>query len=279
LDMPDGQEVLISLDGQSMTGAVYNKKTNTFDFEYEEKQDPVVPSGVSAGGRGFYSPPTNVTKIQKVDPSKVLGYTNSADKLESAKVAFGRSIIPTATGFAGFAGGSALASGLLALAPETAGATLIPLLAGAVTGFGTGMAGQSFQDRMFPLDKAQQLALASNPKTAGIAGFAPALIAAPTSPRTWANLASSTPGVAAKAATQLGSNAVMMGALGTGNDVGANLVAGKPALQGVGLGSILHHTGTGLLLGHPNKIGRVMEAPGRFTANAALMPFGKGFLI
>ena len=280
IKLSDGQEVIISTDGKNQQIARWNANDGTFDTDYKEVQQVQSSFNPSVGvGMGSvpYMPPVRnetVNKVQKITPDKVLGYADATDKVETAKVALARSLIPTAAGFAGFGGGMALGT---ALAPATGMASmLIPLGLGAVGGFGTGMAGQALQDKAFPITPEQQLALASNPNTAGIAGFAPALIASPTSPRTWANLASKAPGVAGKAATQLGSNAVMMGALGTGNDVGANLVEGRSPLQGVGLGSVLHHAGTGLLLGHPNKLGRAMEFPGRAPVNALLKPFGKG---
>ena len=279
--LADGQEVVLSLDGKSQQLAKWNAKSGNFEFESTEVVQGFRPNpsaGTGMGSMPYYTPPQRVPRINSIAPDKVLGYTNAADKVDSAKVAFARSIIPTAAGFSGFAGGSALTAAALGLAPETAGfSLLLPLLGGGVGGFFGGMGGQALQDKMFPIDKEQQLALDSNPNTAGIAGFAPALIGAPTSPRTWLNLASKEAGVAGAAARQLGTNAAMMGALGTGNDVGANLVAGNPAFQNIGLGSVLHHAGTGLLLGHPNKIGRAMEFPGRMAARGyeATFPGGK----
>jgi hypothetical protein len=274
----DGQEVIISVDGKTNQLATWNGKTGKFETPYSQTESigPAYnPStGIGMGSMPYMPPVRTVNKVAEISPDAVLGYANAADKIETAKIAFGRSVIPTASGFAGFGGGAALGT---LLAPETGGLSLaIPLLMGAGGGFFSGMGGQALQDKMFPIDKEQQLALDSNPKTAGVASFAPAFIASPASPKTYMGLASSAPGVASASARQLGANAALMGALGTGNEVGANLMAGKPAFDNVGLGSVLHHAGTGLLLGHPNALGRAMEFPGRFPVNMAAKPFGKG---
>lgn len=275
--LADGQEVIVSTDGKNQQLARWNAKSGNFEFDSTEVVQGYRPNpsaGTGMGSMPYYTPPQRVQRINSISPDSVVGYTNAADKIDTAKVAFGRSIIPTTAGFAGFGGGLGLGA---ALAPATGFASLaIPLITGATGGFFGGMGGQALQDKMFPIDKEQQLALDSNPNTAGVASFAPAFIAAPANPRTYLNLASKAPGVAAGAARQIGSNTAMMGALGTGNDIGANLMAGRPAFEGVGLGSVLHHGATGLALGHPNVIGRTMEAPGRLVANAALKPFNRG---